>query len=168
MAVVSNLVDRYESSLDVACNFHQKHHVSPQLQLSWNENLVFSGLMSELTWLRSTVRLRRRPLIHRNMSPCVFCVISNSHQRESPELSSPAWLRARIQPFMWLHLCPHFRVSTPKTNTKRAASEDYCSPFISFFLYVFFLSHLLQRTQQNPGVQFLPHRPGWLPPSLCG
>lgn len=45
------------------------------------------------------------------MCACVFCVMSNSHQRESPGLSSPVWLRERIQPSMWLHLCSHLRVS---------------------------------------------------------
>lgn len=48
------------------------------------------------------------------MYSCVFCATSNSHQCDPPGMSSPVWLCERVQPSMWLHLCPHFRVSTRK------------------------------------------------------
>lgn len=43
------------------------------------------------------------------------------------------------------------------------------SHFLRFLCYTFscaFLPLHFQGAQQNPGVQFLPDRPGWLPPSL--
>lgn len=40
-----------------------------------------------------------------------------SHQCESPWLSSPVGLCEGVQPCMWMHLCPHPRVSTPTTLT---------------------------------------------------
>lgn len=41
-----------------------------------------------------------------------MCVVFHSHPCGSPWLSSPVRLRQGIQPSMWLHLCPHLRVST--------------------------------------------------------
>lgn len=88
------------------------------------------------------------------------CVMSNSHQRDSRKLSSSVRLCERIQPSMWLHLCPHLRVSM------LARVRLYCSRL--FGLTVSLVVFIFQRAQQNPGVQLLPDRPGRPPPSLRG
>lgn len=103
-----------------------------------------------------------------------------SHQCESPWLSSPVGLREGVQPCMWMHLCPHPRVSTPTTLTvlvcvfqriqwyeSASASASYIASLLFVFVWCFSSCHT-QGAQQDPGVQFLPDRLGGIPPSLCG
>lgn len=105
-----------------------------------------------------------------------------SHQCESPRLSSPVGLREGVQPCMWMHLCPHPRVSTSTTlpivvcvrmcvcfgeNQDESASASYIASFLFVFVLCFSSCHT-QGAQQDPGVQFLPDRLGGIPPSLCG
>lgn len=63
---------------------------------------------------------------------CVFCVMSNSHQCEPPRLSSAVWLRERIQPSMWLHLCPHLRVSPVETLCRTYADCSSASASLHY------------------------------------
>lgn len=52
----------------------------------------------------------------------VFCFVlffpHHSHQCESSKLSSPVRLCERVQPSVWVHLCPYLRVGNLKSKSK--------------------------------------------------
>lgn len=76
-----------------------------------------------------------------------FCFMSNSHQRESSQLSSAVRLRERIQPSMWLCLCSHLRVRalTHKNtlNNHSVCLWRICRPQFKFTVFLFLVSQFL-------------------------
>lgn len=98
--------------------------------------------------LNSVALVRQQPLT-RSIScreSYVLCVMSNSRQRESPWLSSPVRLRERIQPSMWLCLCPHLRVSTNTLNMCSVCLQRICwlqSISTVLLVLLFCVSHVI-------------------------
>lgn len=105
------------------------------------------------------------PSRHRYNVDKLSCVMSNSHQRDSRKLSSSVRLCERIQPSMWLHLCPHLRASTP-THKQGYARQSPSLLLLSFWSHSFSCCVHLPESPTKPRCS-ASSRPTWEASSLA-